>query len=262
MKKTFFKGNNYYALVKAEDALINRDPSLPGIGLWYGFWGAGKTENLSYHYGESNIYYIRAVRLWKPRDLLGGICREFGIEPEYRTVARFDQVVRELKRRGQPLYIDEFDYLLKNSANLDVVRDLHDLSSIPIIAIGMEQALGKLEKYGQFWSRILPGGIVEFNPLTPPEMILITREWTDLEMDPESAQALCRFTEGDFRLIVGYLLELEKACQVNKIHEISKHMVDTLVKKLMKRKGTLGRARDHQIKQIYTVGRKSVTATS
>lgn len=255
LKKNFFQTKNYHDLVTAENALRSRDTSLPGLGLIFSPPGRGKTESIEYRYGESSILYVKVNRVWGIRDLLEGICEEMAIEPEFRTVPRFKQVCRELKRRGEPLYIDEADYLFKNTGMLDVIRDIHDTAKTPIILVGMEHVCRKLQKHGQFWSRILPAAIVEFKPLTPPEMILITQEWTGLELRPEAAETLCRQTEGDFRYLVGYLLELEKACTVNKVAAITVKIADTVIKRLAGKKEFAGRSDREDFKKIRVMGR-------
>lgn len=256
MKKSFFPTNNYHNMIRAVEALKTRDASLPGLGLVYGRWGLGKSEAIDHYYGESNIYYVRALRTWGIRDLLrDGICEELKLHPEWRTVDCFKQVCKELRRRGEPLFIDEADYLFKSSAMLDVMRDLHDITRVPVILVGMEDICGRLQKFGQFWSRILPAGIVEFKPLSPPEMIVIAREWCELDLSPEGAEILCRFTEGDFRFIVGYLLELERACEVNKIKSISEQMANALLAKLSKKK-ELAERFSTNIKKLRVTGRE------
>jgi DNA transposition AAA+ family ATPase len=257
MRKAFFPTNNYHAMIKAVEELKNRDPSLPGLGLIYGRWGLGKSETIQHYYGESNVNYVMAEALWSVRDLLKGICDELNIQPEYRTVDRFDQVCRGLKRRAEPLFIDEADYLFKKSIMLDTIKDMHEKTRVPIILVGMEEICGKLQKYGQFWSRILPAGIVEFKPLAAPEMILIAKEWTGLDVGHEAAETVCRYTEGDFRYVVGYLLELEKACVVNRTKEISLPMVEALLKKLSKKKDISERFMRKEIKRFQVVGRRT-----
>lgn len=258
MKISFFETNNYHRMVGAVEALKERDPHLPGMGLVYGRWGLGKSAALDHFYGVSNIYYVRAEALLGPRDLLEAICDEFKIHPEYRTVARFRQVAKEMRRRREPLFIDEADYLFKRQISLDVIRDLHDVTNVPIVLVGMEAALGKLERYGQFWSRILPAGIVLFKPLTPPEMIVITREWTGLGLEPEAAEMMCHYTEGDFRLIVNFLSEVERACKVNNLDQVSQAMIDAVSGKLSKNRDFIETGKQQQ-RRLYTIGRKAVT---
>lgn len=257
MKKSFFPTNNYHGMVRAIDALVNREPSMPGMGLIVGKWGIGKSEAIDYFYGESRIYYIRAWRLMKPRDLLEEICEEYRVIPEYRMKPLFKQTWKLLKQRNAPLVIDEADYLFKNKVNLDVVRDLYDFSRSPIVLVGMEQFYEKLESTGQFWSRILPAGIAEFKPLTPPEMILITEKWTGLKILPESAEDVCHHTEGDFRIIMGYLDAFEKACKISKTIEISSAMVETVKRKMERRISTHNHQRRKIEGDLYA-GRKSI----
>ncbi len=255
MKKTFFQGDNYHAVRRALDTLMSRDPSLPGLGLIYGRWGLGKSETIQFIYGLGGILYVFAQAIWNVRDLLKAICEELGIHPEYRTTARFDQIARELVRRNEPLCIDEADYLARKPLMLDVVKDLHEKTKVPIILIGTEQIPGKLQRNGQLWSRVLPGGIVEFKPLSAPEFSLIVREWTGLKIAPEAADTVCRFTEGDFRYLVGYLLEFEKLCQINKTDNITQAMVQALFNKFAKKKSLSGHLSKRQLKTLRVAGR-------
>ena len=257
MNKRFFPTRNYKALVKAVEALSERDPSLPGLGLVYGQWGLGKSAAIQYFYGRTEIYYVMAEALWSPRDMLQGICEEMRLLPEYRTVDRFNQICRELRKTGLPLFIDEADYLFKRRLMLDTIKDMHEKTRVPIILVGMENICGKLQKYGQFWSRILPAGIVEFQPLSPPELGLIAQDWCGLSLTPEASEALCRLSEADFRYLVGYLLELEKACAVNETMEITPAMVEALARKQNRKKDAVRRfGRSGQ--RLQVVGREPV----
>jgi len=262
MNKKFFPTNNYYALGAAVDALKNREPSLPGLGLVYGKWGLGKSDAIDEYYRVSNAYCVRAERLMSARDLLEAICEEYIISPEYRTMARYRQVCSVLKERGEPLFIDEADYLFKQTISLDMIRDMHDRARVPIILVGMEEAYDRLAKHGQFWSRILPAGIVNFQPLMPPEITLVTKEWTGLDIPPECAERVCQHTMGDWRLVVGHLVEYERACRVNQTQVVAIAMVEAVIRQLTKRKGIIDRHGRERVKQIYSVGRKRVTEAS
>ncbi|RJP82775.1 MAG: ATP-binding protein [Desulfobacteraceae bacterium] len=230
MKKTFIRTANYNRMVAGVDALVSRDPSLPGLGLIYGKWGYGKSTAVEYYYSISDVFYIVIERLWRPRRMLEEICDILNLgDSEYRLDRLSDQVSEGLKKWGKPLFIDEADYLLKNSMMLDVIRDIHEKTRVPIILIGMEKLYRNLQKHGQFFSRILPASIVEFYPVKPPEIILITREWTGLELDMDAAELFCHYVEGDYRYIVGYLLSFEQACKANKMDKINIKMVESVV---------------------------------
>ena len=231
MNWSFIVTENYRKLEVAVDALVNRDPNQPGIGLFYGKPGVGKSTAIDICYSKnSNIEYIIMQRLWRPRRLLEEICELFHLgDPEYRLDRLSDQVCKGLQHWNKPLLIDEADYLLKNGIMLDVIRDIHDKTKVPIILIGMEKLHGSLRKYGQFFSRILPAGIVEFQPVTAPETTRIIKEWTGLTIDFEAAELFCQHCEGDFRYIIGYLLSLETACKTNGVSHIDVKLVDAAI---------------------------------
>lgn len=256
MRKKFFRTDNFHRLETAVKSLKEADASLPRIGVVFSRPGFGKTESVEYLYSQGGILYVRLRRVWSVRDLLGAILEELFRSPEHRTSDRFDQCAKELGRSGEPLFVDEGDYAFRNSALLDLLRDLHDIARVPVILIGMENMAARLERFAQFWSRVLPAGIVEFKPLSAPELILITKEWCELDLVPEAADIICKFSEGDFRLFVGYLVELERACKLNKTNEIARPMVEALFKKLERKREIADRFRD--VKRLQVVGREAI----
>lgn len=231
MNKSFIRTDNYNKVAAAVDALVNRDQSLPGLGLIYGCWGYGKTEVVDHYYGAGETLYVRVMETWRPRRLMEEMCQIMKLgQPAYRLDRLCDQVITGFKRWRKPMFIDEADYLFwEGGKMLNIIRDIHDMTKVPIILIGMESIHGKLQKYGQFFSRILPAAIVEFQPVSVPEIVMITKSWTGLSIAHEAAALLAHYIEGDFRYLVGYLVTLESACQVNAVTTISPKMVETIV---------------------------------
>ena len=224
MNKSFIRTDNYNRVSAAVDALVNRAPSLPGLGLIYGTAGYGKTAVVDHYYGAGETLYIRCMETWRPRRLMEEMCQIMRLgQPLYRLDKLCDQVIAGFKRWRKPLFIDEGDYLFRQGGGmLDIIRDIHDMTQVPIILIGMEAIHGKLQKYGQFFS------------LSTPEIVMITKSWTGLVIGPEAAELLGRYAEYDFRYIVGYLLTLEEACRVNAMTAINPKMVDAAVGKAEK----------------------------
>lgn len=236
MNVKFFKTRNAMNAQRSIESLTSRDRSLPGLGLWYGRWGLGKSSVANWIYSILPVFYICIERLWRPRRMLEEFCETLGLgSPQYRLDRLSDQVAEGLRKWNQPVLIDEADYLLKNSIMLDVLRDLHDKTGTPFILIGMEKLHSDLQRFGQFFSRILPAAIVEFSPIGPGEVGLIAREWTGLTIDDEAADLFCQLVEGDFRYIVGYLLSFERACATNKAKEINVPLVKSVFRDQSKR---------------------------
>jgi len=255
MNKTFIRTDNYNKVTAAVDALVHRDPSLAGLGLIYGKWGYGKTEVVEAFYGQSDTFYVRMMETWNTRRLLEEMCAIAKVgDPVYRLDRLCDQVINGFRRWGKPLFIDEADYLFNAGGRmLNIIKDVHDATRVPIILIGMESIHGKLQKHGHFFSRILPAGIVEFQPVSTPEIIMIAKEWTGLAIGHEAAELLGRYIEGDFRYLVGYLLTLEEACRTNATGTISGKMIDVAVNKAENLTKRLYGARDP--KSIRVLGK-------
>lgn len=259
MTKTFFRTNNVNRLVRSMDMLIKREPRTPGLGLVFGSAGRGKSEATDWYYTNYGSFYVRAVELYTPRWFLKELA--LAIEPraaiKHSTKDLFDQVLGLLRRHRQPVFIDEADYLLKKGC-LEVVRDLHDLTDVPFVLIGMENLCSALLEKPQFWSRILGAAIVDWQPLTASEICLVFREWTGLSMVPGAAETLCQVREGDFRDLMSDFTELEQACKANKIAEVTGQMAQTLLARSARKKEIAAGRVSALPRQVRILGKEAV----
>ena len=65
-----------------------------------------------------------------------------------------EQLIDTLNAHPRPLIIDEMDYLVKKQM-VDIIRDIHDATSIAILMIGEEALPAKLKEWERFDNRIL-----------------------------------------------------------------------------------------------------------
>lgn len=230
MKTEFIQNNNVANMLKGIDALKNRSAQTPGLGLIYGRAGLGKSEAVSWYDGDNPTIFVRALRNWTACWMMQDIVSEMGIAPENSTRKVFEQLVKALSNCKTPIIVDEGDYLINGTRMPDTLRDVHDITKTPIIIIGEEQITAKLINHRRFWSRI--SQIIEFQPQTAPEITLTVKNWTGLQIEPAAAEALCRETEGNFRLISVALEHLEKAALASKSPAISCAIVEAVGKKL------------------------------
>lgn len=127
----------------------------PRLGLFYGFSGYGKSVGAAFAGARTGAAYIEAKSIWTQRTLLEAIAEELGIARLDRTAPRMlRQIIEELNRSPRPLIIDEMDHLVKKQS-VEIIRDIHDATSIAIMMIGEEALPGKLKEWERFDNRIL-----------------------------------------------------------------------------------------------------------
>ncbi|MEA3017328.1 MAG: hypothetical protein QOI38_2050 [Sphingomonadales bacterium] len=131
------------------------DPGLPRIGVLYGPSGYGKTVAMGFTAQRADAAYLEAKRVWTVRSLLEAIAEELGIRHLERSAPRiFGQIVEQLNADPRGLIIDEMDYLVKRD-HVEIIRDIHDATRIPILLVGEEALPTKLRSWERFHNRIL-----------------------------------------------------------------------------------------------------------
>lgn len=131
---------------------VGRDS--PRLGLLYGYSGYGKSVGAAFAAARTNASYVCAKSVWTQRTLLEGIATSLGIMKLVRTAPGIlDQVIEQLTIHPRPLVIDEMDFLVKRQS-VEIIRDIHDATSIAIMMIGEEDLPGKLKEWERFDNRI------------------------------------------------------------------------------------------------------------
>lgn len=146
---------NVSRLKAAGDALVQREPGMPGMGLIWGPTGYGKTTAATWFINQVHGVYVRAVSLWSPKSMLTAIAHELDIEVRSKTNSHLlELIVQRLSETGRPIFIDEADYVVERKLLTDALRDIHDLSTAPVILIGMHGIEKRIRGNEQFTGRI------------------------------------------------------------------------------------------------------------
>lgn len=139
----------------ALERALGRHGNLPGLVLFYGPAGYGKTIACWHCIALFNAVYLEASIVWTQKGLLRDLAEELGIvAPARNTAGLLKQVIDELRRRPRPLIIDETDRMLKTQL-VEVVREIHDNARVPVLLVGEEALPFKLQEWERFHSRIL-----------------------------------------------------------------------------------------------------------
>lgn len=127
----------------------------PRFGVVHGPSGYGKSVASAFTASRTGAAYIEAKSIWTQRSILEAIAEELGIARLERTAPRIlQQIVDQLNHEPRGLLIDEMDHLVKKQF-VEVLRDIHDSTRIPIVMIGEESLPLKLRSWERFHNRIL-----------------------------------------------------------------------------------------------------------
>lgn len=199
---------NVTRLAEAGDALLNRAPGMPGMGLCFGPSGFGKTTAIAWLATRQHGVFVRARATSTPTSLLENICRELNIAARNRISQTVDVLVEKLAETGRPLFVDEADYVVGQQRLVDTLRDVHDLSSVPVILIGMAGIDRKISTSPQLAGRIAQW--VEFQAASLEDSRLLTKELCEVTVADDLIAELHTRANGSVRNLVVGLGKIEQ----------------------------------------------------
>jgi hypothetical protein len=197
------------------ESLTTRAPGLPGIGIFYGRSGLGKSFGAAYasHPAGFNGIYVSCRSIETRKSLLEQMCKATGITPKGTNAAILDDMIEALSLTSRPLIVDEVDYIVE-SRTLELIRDLHDASAAAILLIGEERLPGKLRKHERFDNRVLL-----WQPATACSIadfdLLVKHYAADIQIAPELKKRVLAETHGVTRRVVVNLENIKRWCDQN-----------------------------------------------
>lgn len=221
---------NVTRLSNAGDALIDRGLGMPGMGLIWGHTGYGKSTAATWFVNRVHGVYVRAMATWTPSAMLGAILRELEASPKGSCAQMAEVIVEKLAQSGRPLFIDEADYLVDNKRMTETLRDLHDLSTVPVILIGMAGIQRSLQHRQQLFGRIAQW--VEFQPADLDDTRILADALCEVEVADDLLEQLYRaasvfkapgakVTGASVRLVVVGLARIEHYARTRGLESIN-----------------------------------------
>lgn len=215
----FVTVDNLAGLAGLVESLIRRS----GMGVVFGRWGLGKTSSIEWICTNIPSFRALALAIWESskNTMVEDLLRCYRVEARGRLKHDFRELVRIARKHGLPLFIDEADRIVRKSALIEIVRDLHDLAGIPIILVGSENLISLLQRHdmGPVYSRVTE--IMEFKALSASDVQRIALELCDLKCSENVASTIRTITLGDFRLLNAFLVKAEEICSFQKTREIN-----------------------------------------
>lgn len=199
--------------------LIERPRHLPGMGVFYGPSGWGKSVAGSYVANKHRAYYVQCRSIWPKKALLKAILHEMGIPPARTIYEMVDQIIDQLVASRRPLMIDEMDHLVAKK-DVELIRDIYEGSGAPILMIGEEKFPAKLREWERFHNRILCWQ--QAQPSDMSDVRHLARLYAPrLTIDDELLDRMLRETRGVTRRICVNLETLRDYAVVNGIDVIT-----------------------------------------
>lgn len=150
---------------RAVARLLYRGPLDPGLVVFHGPSGYGKSISAAWVKARHPSYYVQADDFWTKKTMLISISRSMGLLyyrgkgegrreywPEINVMA--DAIKAQLEQSRRILIIDEFDFVVDKNL-VESVRSLYEGSRASILLIGEEALPQKLEQWERFHGRIL-----------------------------------------------------------------------------------------------------------
>ena len=106
--------------------LKTRSPNLPGMGVFYGQSGLGKSIAAAYCANKFDGVYIECRSYFTKKSLLLSICKEMRLRPGRTVFEMVSQIGEQLALSGKPLIIDEMDHIVARlySPDVEIAADL------------------------------------------------------------------------------------------------------------------------------------------
>jgi hypothetical protein len=114
---------------------------------------------------------------------------------------------------------------------LEMLRNINERYSCPIILIGEEGFINKIAQRRRLLSRIRRR--LEFQPVGQPDIVLFFRKalGADIASNPKITDLIHKHCKGDWRPVLTVALKIEKALKASGLKEIPLKLVEDIIEK-------------------------------
>ncbi|ADZ72428.1 AAA family ATPase [Polymorphum gilvum] len=199
---------NVAALMTLIEALRTRAVGLPGIGVFSGDSGYGKSVAAQYAINKTGAVYVEVRHYWRQKRFCEALLQELGQpRPRGTVAALMDDIIYRLgDAPHRPLIIDEADKLV-DGGMIEFVRDIHETTQVPVILIGEELLPRKLEAHERVHNRVLDFQLAQ--PCDSEDTTVLARFLCPgVEIAPDLLEDVRRQTAGKARRIATTLHEI------------------------------------------------------
>lgn len=194
--------------------MVDREPDLPGLAVFSGPSGFGKSKSAVYGANKYRAAYVECGLYTTARALLSQILIELGEQRPRGSIEdmKSEAIMLLAANPRRPLIIDEAHFIAAKRF-VDLVRELSDKSGAPAVMIGEEMLPAHLEQFERVHNRVLewlqamPCDADDFQKLT-------VHRCPGVEIAPDLAAAMLEKTRGNTRRIV---INLTKVIELSRV---------------------------------------------
>lgn len=229
MRKQFAMTANVKRYVTAVNAAVASPAGIDKFVIVAGEVGQGKTETSLWwknHHSPHSVL-VRIKKAMGPRWLLEDIVSELGLMPAKKSQGLFDQIVETLMGSDRALILDEVDYVADKTTLVETIRDIGDMTGIPVILICMPWADERLKRYPALMRRVSQR--VVFKDLEHDDVCEVMGQICEVPVADCAVQAILA---GDKKMPVYKLYRWAQACeQLARKHNVSEVRAEHLARK-------------------------------
>lgn len=227
MYNKFIRTSNVKKFITMMNNLQNRADGVPGMGLVYGEPGLGKTYAINWWAFKNDAILVRCNQMMTARWLLKEILDYMSEIKPYSVSDSFDEVIRNLILKPRVLIVDEVDYLtMEKQKSIEILRDIHDKTNIPVVLVGMTNANSRLKKFSHLYDRL--SEIVKFERFSKTDIKTILNELSELEIT-DCAMKYIYSNLNRFRQIVKIINKAESIAKANGLNSIDEILIKEAV---------------------------------
>ncbi|WP_299440243.1 ATP-binding protein [uncultured Rhodospira sp.] len=155
------------------DACVQRPRHLPGLGVFYGHSGLGKTWSATHAAHRTRARYVECGESWTRARFLSVLAVEVGVDGRGRAADVVDRIIMACEAQDRPVIIDEADHVVRRGY-IETVREIADRAGVPIILVG-EEALPQMiaARSERTHNRVLQWAAAE--PVTAEDVATVAR---------------------------------------------------------------------------------------
>jgi DNA transposition AAA+ family ATPase len=219
MRNELAQTKNVRRFISAIDELRNRPLGVEGMGLLWGEPGEGKTTIVAYAANLMDGIFLRANACWTVTSMLGALATELGGTPRARRSAMMDDICGRLMGQERVIFVDEADYLIRQTEMLDTMRDIYDLTGAAVVLIGMERIARTIQDSGRFARRITQW--VEFKGVDLGDARVLADTVCEVRLADDLLEHLHREAKANVgRMVVG-LSRIERMARTTDLTTVS-----------------------------------------